>query len=518
MGVTDVRFYMSLLIRRLPYVLAVALSVLLLAIVATRSLPTVYRADARILAENPQIPAELARSTVLTGPAEQLRIVQQQVTARDNVLALANNLGIYAGLSKMPTDEDIVADMKTRISFEQMPLNEPGGTIVLNVAFQATDSRMAANVANDIAAMILGRNQQQRTDRAGSTVKFFDQEVAKLGASLNQIEADILKFKNANKDTLPENLEFRRSQQSLLQGRLAALEQEEAELRSRRSNLIVTYANAGQMTGAAPVTPEQQMLADLNRALADQLAIFSEDSPSIKTLRTRIHTLQSRMVLSQPGPDEKDRKIESSSPSSFGLDLQLSDIDDRLAAIAKEKADITRRVSDLTASITATPSSETVLNSLERNRENIQTQYNNAIARRAEASTGEQIEMRADGSRFSLLEAATPPVSPVSPRSKRIILLGAALGIGLGVGLIVILEMVNRTVRRPSELVRLFDALPLAVIPDIQTAGAQRRAFWHANAVIVFTTALVPSLMAAVFYREPLRILLRRLLSNFSGS
>lgn len=519
MGNTDVRFYISLLLRRLPYVLAIFLSVLLLAIIATRVLPTVYSADARILAENPQIPAELARSTVPTGPAEQLQIVQQQVTARDNLLTLAKNLDLYGGDGVMPSDEDIVADMKARVGFEQMPLNEPGGAMILNVAFQAHDPLVAANVANEIASMILGLNQQQRTNRAGSTVKFFDQEVSKLGTSLNQIEADILEFKNANKDTLPENLEFRRSQQSLLQGRLGGLEQEEAELRSRRSNLIATYASAGQLTGAAPATPEQQMLADLNRALADQLAIFSEDSPSIVALRARIHALQSKMVLPQTKPAEKADKPETGTPSSFGLDLQLSDIDNRLEAIAREKTEITRRISELTASITATPASETVLNSLERNRENIQTQYNTAIARRAEASTGEQIEMRADGSRFSLLEAATPPTSPVSPRSKRIMLMGGVLGLGLGLGLVVLLEMMNRTVRRPVEVMRLSDVPPLAVIPEIRAPGDRSQTFWRGNAaILMISVAVLPVLAAAISYREPLGLVVRRLLAGLSGT
>ncbi|MDQ0322180.1 polysaccharide chain length determinant protein (PEP-CTERM system associated) [Pararhizobium capsulatum DSM 1112] len=519
MGDTDVRFYLSILIRRLPYMLAIAASVLLLAVVATRVLPTVYSANARILAENPQIPAELARSTVPTGPAEQLQIVQQQITARDNLLTLAEHLGIYEGSDTPPAPEDIVADMRSRIGFEQTPLDEPGGAIVFNVAFEASDPVVAANVANEIAAMILGRNQQQRTDRAGNTLKFFDQEVAKLGDNLNRIEAEILKFKNANKDTLPENLEFRRSQQSLLQGRLATLEQEEAELRTRRSNLIVAYAGAGQLSGTTPITPEQQMLAELNRALAEQLAIFSESSPSIKALRARINSLQSRLVLSQPKSEEKTDRVKADDASkSFGLDLQLSDIDDRLQSITREKTTIAQRVSDLTKSITATPASETALNSLERNRENVQTQYNSAIARRAEASTGEQIEMRADGGRFSLLEEATPPTSPISPRGKRILMLGAVLGAGLALGYVVLLELLNRTVRRPAEVVRLLEAYPLAVVPNIRPTAYRRRAPKRRSVFARLSAAVLPTLAAAAFYHVPLKIAFERLLGGLSGT
>lgn len=505
MGDPDLRFYLSILIRRMPYILAIAATVLLFALVATRILPTVYSANARILAENPQIPAELARSTVPTGPAEQLQIVQQQIVARTNLLSLATHLSIYDSSGTAPAEEEIVTDMRTRIGFEQMPLDQPGGAIVFNVTFEASDPVVAARAANEIAAMILGRNQQQRTDRAGDTLKFFDQEVVKLGDNLNHIEAEILTFKNANKDTLPENLEFRRSQQSLLQGRLATLEQEEADLRTRRSNLIVAYTGASQGDGAVPITAEQQMLAELNRALAEQLAIFSETSPSIKALRARISGLQSRLVLSQPKAHSKTDRVKADDTSrSFGLDLQLSDIDDRLQLIAREKTTISERVSALTKSITATPASETAMNSLERNRANVQTQYNAAIARRAEASTGEQIEMRADGGRFTLLEEATAPTSPVSPRGKRIMLLGAVLGVGLGLGFVVLLELLNRTLRRPAEMVRLLEVYPLAVVPIISTNANRRKTLSLQSVLARLSAAVLPTLAAAAFYQIPL--------------
>ena len=44
-----------------------------------------------------------------------------------------------------------------------------------------------------------------------------------------------------------------------------------------------------------------------------------------------------------------------------------------------------------------------------RGRDNIQAQYNLAVSKLSEAATGEQIELSAKGSRFTLVEPATPP-------------------------------------------------------------------------------------------------------------
>ncbi len=525
MGNIDLKFYFSLLLRRLPYLIAIVVVALLSSLAATRVISPVYSSSAKILSEAPQIPVELARSTVPLGAVEQLQILQQQITTRDDLIALATRLAVYDDTAEKPSGEDIVGDMRSRIKFEQLQFDTQGrdqGATVFSVSFLAGTPDMAAKVANELAAMILDRNQRQRTDRAGSTLQFFNQAVTRLASDLSRLEADILKFKTENKDTLPESLDFRRSRQGSLQERLITLEREEADLHTKRGNLIATYTTAGQLVGAAPLTPEQQILADLNRALAEQLAIFSETSPNIKALRARIASMQNAL-LSRPSEEPKS---ETASPAAqatpFGLDLQLADIDNRLRAVAAEKVSLGSAIDDLTRSITGTAASETVLNSLERNRQNIQVQYNAAIARRAEALTGEQIEMRSDGGRFSLLESATPPVRAMSPKRTRIVAFGVAAGIGLGLAIIVLLEMLNKTIRRPVELAQLLQSQPLATIPNIRAPRNtffpnRRRRMAAMLAVGVIPISSIGPIGTAVSQPQPShRIVQRAVVANVS--
>lgn len=495
MGNIDLGFYLSILLRRLPYLLAIAIMALLSAVAAALVLPAVYSSSAKILAEAPQIPAELARSTVPLGAVEQLQILQQKITTRDDLLALASRLQIYDTKVNKPPDDDIVRDMRSRIRFEQVQFDMQSrdqGATVFSVSFVAGKPDLAAKVANELAAMIVDRNLRQRTDRAGSTLQFFNQKVARLSSDLNRLEADILKFKTENKDTLPESLDFRRSQQSSLQERLISLEREESDLHTKRGNLIAAYTNAGQLVGATPLTPQQQILADLNRALAEQLAIFSETSPNITALRARIASMQDDLLSRSSNETKNGNAPPARQTAPFGLDLQLSDIDNRLQAVAVEKTSAARGIEDLTRSITGTAASETVLNSLERNRQNIQMQYNAAIARRAEALTGEQIEMRSDGGRFSLLESATPPVRPISPQRTRIVVLGAAAGVGLGLAFIVLLEVLNKTIRRPVELAQLLQSQPLATIPNIRPSNRVRFSSGRRRMAAMIAAGLAP--------------------------
>jgi uncharacterized protein involved in exopolysaccharide biosynthesis len=383
------------------------------------------------------------------------------------------------------------------------------------VSFKANEAVLAAKVANELMGMILGRNQRQRTDRAGDTLQFFNQEVTRLGADLNRLEADILRFKNENKDTLPDSLDFRRTRQISQQERLVSLEHEEADLRSRRGNLVATYTATGQIANADPLTPEQQTLVDMNRALAEQLSTFSPSSPNIVALRARIASLENGLqsVPSAQADGVKDKKNFSA------LDVQLSDIDQRLQFIGREKSAIAQNIADLTRSITMTPESETVLNSLERNRLNLQTQYNAAIARRAEALVGEQIEMRSDGGRFSLLEPAIAPESPISPRRRLIVAIGAMSGVGLGLGFIVLLELLNRKIRRPSELAQMLEYQPLATIPHILTASEVRAVNKKRRlAALLFSSAIPVSLIVTHYYLRPLGPAFQALVSGMAAS
>lgn len=465
----DILFYLRLFIGRLPLIALCAAPLAALGIVLAFTLPPTYRASARILVEAPDIPTEMARSTVVTSPVEQFQVIQQAVTTQQYLLDLARRLDIYGG--KPPSDDAIADDMRTRIRFDQIAMDAPQGesrAVVFGVSFDARDPMVAARVVNDLVDYILNKNRLQREDRAEITRAFFQGEVARLSSDLKNLEGKILAFRNAKQDALPDGLDFRRSQLQTSQDRVAQLEREEASLRSRRSNLQTMFG-AGQTVGGASLSPDGQLLQDLNRSLAEQLTIYREDSPTIVALRARIASVKA-------GLDATAQGAHAGQPTEF--DLQLADIDERLAFIADERARLQATMATLSRSITETPANAAQLNDLERTRDNVQAQYNLAIAKLSEAATGEQIEINAKGSRFSLVEPATPPRSPVWPKRLQLSLLGFMAGIATGVGLALLLELLNSTIRRPAELADVIGTQPLVAIPYVYRSGEKRPPEW----------------------------------------
>jgi succinoglycan biosynthesis transport protein ExoP len=474
MGNFDIRFYRSIFLRRLPYFLAIFATVSAIGLTIASILPPTYRADAKIIVESPRISADLVRSTIPAEIVKQLQLIQLQMMTRPNLTALADKFGLYPDRAEA-SENDIVDDMRSRMSVDPIRLDTPRGgeaATAFVVSFKAKDPVLAANVVNEFVKLIIQRNADARGEQVSETLRFFQQETDRLGNRLGQLENDISNFKNQNKDALPESLSFRRTQQLNLQERLMQLGREEASLREGRSRLMRMFAGTDPVPNAGPSTPAEQTLSQLRKVLIEQRTVLAEQSPGIISLQTQIAALEKAV--------QSERASKSGASSGKGapseLDMQLADTDQRIDMIAKEKGAIEQSLSELAKSISATPGNEATLNALERQYQNVQSQYNVASSKLAEASTGERIETRSKGERLSILELAAPPQRAIGPKRFAIAAGSAVAGLVLALGFVILLEFLNKSIRRPIELIEALEIEPLATIPYIPAAGeAQSR-------------------------------------------
>jgi hypothetical protein len=197
------------------------------------------------------------------------------------------------------------------------------------------------------------------------------------------------------------------------------------------------------------------------------------------------------------------------------LDLQLGQIDAQIESLESVIAEANAELAQLEGAIARTPINAITLQGLERDYENIRVQYDSAVARLAQASTGERIELTSRGQRITLIEAANVPSEPARPNRRLIAAAGAAAGIGLAVGLFILLEILNRTVRRPVEISRALGIEPLATIPYISTRTERfKRIGLRAAALLLVMAGLPAGLWAIDTYYIPLDQLATDVLSR----
>ena len=510
----DLRFYLQRFWRRFPWFVIIMAVVSAIGITLSVVLPPVYRAQAQLLVESPSIPTDLAASTVATGAPEALQIIQQRLLARANLLDLAQRLSVYDGQSLMTPDK-IVEDMRRRPTIG-LPVAKAAADFV-TVSFAAPTAQLSAQVTNDLVTQILQENVSLRTETAGETMDFFQQEVDRLGTELGQMGSKIMVYKSARKDALPDSLDFRRTRQAQQQERLLQLEREMSALKERRDRLTEIYQATGNVgQPAAPTTPEEAQLRDARNQLNNAMTLYSPQHPTVVALKARVAALEG-VVNAQAGavPDAGTAGEPRPSDASIAFKLQMADIDGQISFDADQKAQIETELVALKATIEATPGNAIELDALQRDYDNAQIQYNNAVARLGAAQTGDRIEALSKGQRITVIEQAVVPNAPASP-NRQLIAIGSVLGgLALGLAFVFLIEVMNRAVHRPADLVSKLGIQALATVPYIYTRGEVfRRRMMVVSVVLVAVLGIPAALFAVHQYYLPLDLLIGRVLDR----
>ncbi len=505
----DLKYYFAIFRRWLLFGLIVWGTITAAAVTVAVLLPAVYRSTATILVESQQISEALAQSTVDISSIEQIQVLQQQLLTRTNLLQIAKDFEIFKEDASL-TATEIVERMAKSTEFVQSQLGNTRsnpGTILFDISFSANDAGLAARVTNQLATLILEQNVKSRTDRASGTMEFFQNSVNQLGAELAKLESEILDFKVANEESLPESLTFRRDQVTILQERMLQLERDIVALEEAKAGLeIAMETRDGETALSDQPTSNQLSLAALRNSLADQLAIYSETNPNIVALRSRIAAMES---LVREEASSGIAVTGETIPST--LSGRLEQVQARLKASQAQKEAINSEIARLMSSISATPVNEVKLNSLQRNYENIRVQFVDAQKKLSEAATGEQLELRQKGERFEVIEQPTVPEGPIRPNRQLIAIGGSLFGLLLASGIALLFELLNQSIRRPSDLVKKLEIQPYATIPYIETKNEIIRNRLKSAGLIAVSLGGLPALVALVhYYYSPIDLLFKQ--------
>lgn len=523
----DLPFYFALFLRRLPYFLICVVAGSAVGLSLALTLPPSYEAEARLLVESEQIPDELAASTVRTEAREQLQIIQQRILTRDTLLDMANRLNIYG--PRVPGEglrpDQIVSDLRDRIRIRTT--GDRGSATLVNISFSADSAGLAAQVTNEVVTAMLEENVRMRTGVSGQTLEFFQQEVERLDQELNNQGAQIIAFQEANKEALPDSLQFRRGQLAAAQERLLQLSREEAALNDRRAGLEALYeaGNLNALTAAPtanrPLSPSEARLRQLRERYSSGVAILALDNPRNRVLKQQIDALEEIVAQEQQALLEAQTGAPADSegaPLSV-YDIQIADLDNQLDFLTSQRVAIEAEMAELERSIDATPANTIALNTLQRDYEAARVQYEQAVLNRGRAETGDIIEALSKGERISVVEQAVPPAAPTSPDRPRLAIAGMGGGVVLGFGFIALLELLNTSIRRPKDIVEKLEVTPFGVLPFIRTRRDRIRRRLILTAVLVaISGVIVGGLWAIDTYVMSLDLLLKKITDRLPRS
>jgi uncharacterized protein involved in exopolysaccharide biosynthesis len=280
------------------------------------------------------------------------------------------------------------------------------------------------------------------------------------------------------------------------QARYKALEVALADLQSKYSNdhpdirkvrreMAELEKLLGQKGGSASM--KRQKLTQLKAELAQEQGRYSDEHPDIRKLKGEIARLE--QSLETPGPVK--RVTDPENPAYIALSTQVEASKNELASLQRQRAALKEKVAMYNKRLEETPKWEQEYMAVARDYNNATTKHQEVMNKILEARISQGMEETEKGDKFTLIDPASYPEKPVSPKRWLIILAGFMLSLGSGLGTVALVEELDHSVKSARELSSLTGLPVLGTIARIQTkedlsqSRRQRRLIWGGSGLIL---------------------------------
>jgi polysaccharide biosynthesis transport protein len=532
----DLRFYLGILKRRILPFLAVSGIVGALATVIIFAIPPLYRSEATILVESQQIPEILVKSTVTGFADERVELTRQRITSREELLAIADKYQLFENKRKEISTTAFVKLMRERIIIEPIDLKlknqrsqENGAlAIAFKVGFDYERPETAAKVANELMTLILQADADVRITQATETLQFLEREAQRINIETAKLDEAITKFKLENREALPERVP---TQLSALERAETSRKEIDREINSlyeslRLIDLESTIRSAGGdgPNGSANPTTLQGQLELAKSELTRQQVVLSPSHPDIKVLKNTIKGLEKQLALNESEATAASSKTASeASQRKLGLEARIASekkdaINRQIKLYKSQKESIEEQIRSITRLLSNAPEVQNKLSTLERQRDGLEKMINETAGKLSTARLGQKLETDQQAERFRVIDNPIVPQEPVWPQIPKLLAMGAGVAGLSGATVVGLLELINRSIRSSSDILRAVNRHPIVVVPYIMTKEENRRRIRKLMLSIVGVVLATLLLFLAVhFLFMPLDELYYKLLNRMSG-
>lgn len=438
-----------------------------------------YRSETMILVEDQKIPENYVKGVDEGNLEQRIFVIQKQVRSRAVLTDIVNEFHLYPDLVKKEGPEAAVSALANGIMVEMVGKGPRGNFVgrssldAFTVSFIHESPRTAMEVTARVATRFIEQNLKTREQTAEGTTEFFDEEVLRAKAELERKENEISQFKSQHVGKLPQQIESNLRALDRLQGDLKSSTESSQRLSDRLAlveNAIRDYQRSGTpnlslVPGSVEPDPLFRRLKELREKLVKLQAEFWDTYPDVVLTRDEMQDVQ-RKLTELYGPDILKHGEKPVDPYLQDLRRQQTETKSEWELQNKRQLGLQTEKRELERRIEKAPQIEQDLLILERDYDNMKTNYRSLLEKRLNARVAENLEKRQKGAQFRILDPASFPRVPESPNERRIMVFGLLFGCALGAGLALIRELSTPQFRRPEDIEHILGPQLLAVIPD----------------------------------------------------
>ena len=445
--------FLSILRARKWAALLVFLLVVVTTVVVSLLLPKQYTAAASIVVDVKPDPVSLGAypSAALPGfMATQVDIITSDRVAlrviRD--LKLLDNPQLRQQWQEEAQGKGTVEQWLVDLLQRKLDVKPSRESNVIQVGYQSPDGRFAAGLANAFAQAYIATTLELRVDPAKQFTNFFNTQSKEAREALERAQTRVSSFQREKGIIASEErLDIESARLSELSSQLVQIQAISSESGSRQSAAVGASDRMQEVLNNPLIAG---MKAELNRneaRLQELNSKFGENHPQVIEARANINELRSRVdaeirrvtggvTVSNTINKQREAQLRGALEAQRNKVLQMKTVRDQGQVLVREV-------------------------------ESAQRTYDSMMARLNQTA----MEAQSTQSYANILSTAQAPAEPSSPKIVLNTALAVFVGVLLAVGVALLLELADRRVRAPDDVVA---SLGLPVLGTLPKPGAKR--------------------------------------------
>ena len=501
------------------------------------ALPPLYRSQAKILIEEPEISSQYIQSTATGYAEERIRALTEQILSRSRLMDIIKQVESKPLDPDPVTQNQMVSELRNNINVAPISATvtseRTGRALDLVTAFIVSyDDRnpfKAQKVATLLADLFIQEDVKSREKQASATTSFLQSELDKLKQQTREYERRIGEFKEKHIGLLPEYTDIHLRTIESLERKLDTIE---VSIKSAQERYITVKSQLASVDPMMPVTVggehitsnPYERLEVLRLKLLNLKTNLSEKHPDVRRVQSEIQELESQLKENGKGGKERvyweqlqaaranltalqekygenhpdviiqKKEIEAlfekikktgqansgqvadiaNNPTYINLRAQVLAIKSSWDALLNEKEQIKNQIAEYRQKLEKIPMVENQYLEMTRDYERTKNKYDDLFDKLMAAKVAMGMEETQKGEKFTLVDRASLPSHPYKPNRIAFIAISFVLALGAGMVLATLREALDSTVKSEDDLQAIVTVPVLSVVEMMETKEEKR--------------------------------------------
>lgn len=495
----DFEDYIDILRRNLAWLVAPAFAGLVIATVIAFFVnrEDVYYSWANVRVTPQQISPELYKVITTQDVADRINGMAQTILSRNALEGMIRQYGLYPKLVKSEPMEDVIDKMRASIPIRVSEGIVAGGRSLpqLTVGFGYTDKYTAQVICQELVTRFMNASNVQISEANQSANTFVKDEYNQAKQLLDAAEKKLEDFRKANAGRLPEEAQMNVGQMNALQGQLGQLN-EALNRNSQQRMALETQLSLAKDRLVAVKSPSVVMhnekVNELNRqidalevGIAEMKGRYTDDYPGLQNAQDHLAFLKKQRDAAMKEKVAEDNKAydpATATTERMSVQETIAGINTQLKAVAMEAAQYRRDMASVNNALRQyqtrlqSTAGEKEYEDLIRDRDVAKNHFFEMESKLQLATTSTHIEERKQGQTLEVIDQATLPTAPSSPKRATMLPMGVVGGLVLGIIIVAVREVKDTSLKNLKDA-RLYTQLTvLGSVPLLENdVVVQRR-------------------------------------------